>query len=122
MNLREFAGTFLSTFEQRPHTPQEFVGYVELSQDDVEDTLVERGFSACRPDEWRKLDGDKQIHVGLEERDGDTYIFAHWEYQWEEEPLKYAQGTERDLPKGVNEMRRELNLASISYYNDRTIQ
>lgn len=122
----------------------EFVGYVEISEEEFEKELHEMDFHrnplaywktfpgfGGEHGSWRWVEGDWQLHVMLFENpsiadipDGEdrTYIFAHWEYRWDRYPLKHLRTLDQSDSKGVNRMRNKLNLASIPFYNDPTIQ
>lgn len=117
----------------------QFVGYVEMGEEEFEKRLHEMDFHRnplsfwkrvpkLGPEHgsWRKNDGEWQIHAVLYEKsvDGElrTYIYAHWEYRWDRRPIKHLLRNGLNSTKGVNEMRREMNLASINYYNDPSVR
>jgi hypothetical protein len=124
--------------------PSEFVGYVEMDIEDFEEALHEMEFErnplsywkyfpgiGHEQGSWRWTEGCWQLHVILydshpengEDQDTPrTYVFAHWEYRWDRYPLKHLRTKHLDRAKGVNRMRTKLNLASIPFANDPTIQ
>lgn len=137
-------GRLLTGVRKRKTGEAQFVGYVEMKEGEFEEELHKMGFErnplsywkyipgeGGEEGSWRKTDGDWQLHAILfdghpeksdEEEAGETYIYAHWEYRWDRHPLKHLRGKETSASKGVNQMRRELKLASINYYNDSTIR
>lgn len=118
--------------------PARFVGYVEMPVEEFEVELHDMDFErnplsywkkveklSHERGSWRKVDGKWQIHTILYQKDDwpeRTYVYSHWEHRWDVAPLKHLRGKDINTTKGVNEMRRELMLASIDYYNDPTIQ
>lgn len=138
-------GGFVTGVERVRTSPAEFVGYVEMSEEDFESHLHEMGFYrnslaywkyfpglGQEEGSWRWLEGDWQLHVmlydGHPEQDASddaepkTYVFAHWEYRWDRHPFKHLRGVDQSDPKGVNRMRTMLNENSIPFYNDVSIQ
>lgn len=121
-------GSLLQFLERTGDDPSEFVGYVEMPAYELRETLIERDFENLGGGEWRLVESGEQLHVVLYSGisfDGemeDTYIFAHWEAHPESHPIDFIRGNRRNVSKGVNEMRRHLNLASIPYHNDPTLQ
>lgn len=114
-----------------------FCGYVNMDIEEFEERLHDMGFErnplsywkesliGSEKGSWRKCRGDYQIHTlvyNAEEHPDRTYVYAHWEYRWDKRPIAHLRGEALDITKGVNQMRRELHLASIPFYNDRTIQ
>lgn len=127
--FRESLGKLLFALESKEPHPSQFVGYVEENISDVDDVLRERGFERCGFAQWKEVDGDEQLHVfaypGTEFDAGgamDTYLFAHWETRPEKHPIAFLREENRNVSKGVNEMRRHLNLASIPFHNDETLR
>lgn len=123
--MKELLGGLLFMFEDSNADPSEFVGYVEKPADEVAAWLEDEGFEQCDDHgSWRRVEGNHQLHVTLyngisfDASSDETYIFAHWEAAHDEKPYLYLRKKERSVSKGINEMRRHLNLASIPFYND----
>jgi len=120
-------------------SPARFVGYVKMDEEEFEKELHEMGFHrnplaywkktlkilGHEEGSWRMVDGKWQLHVVLytmEEHPDRTYVYAHWEHRWDRDPFAHLRADDFNISKGVNEMRRQLNLASIPFYNDPEIQ
>ena len=118
----------------------EFVGRVPMSEEDFEEYLHEWGFernplaalkyrlqhSDVEEGSWRKIgfedDPEYQIHVILYDgsqinnaNDGETFVYAHWEYRWDVHPIKHYRGINIDENKGVKMVRDLLDEADIDY-------
>jgi len=50
----------------------------------------------------------------------ETYLYAHWEYRWDVQPLKHYRGVEFDANKGVRIMKKLLDRYNIDYDGERT--
>lgn len=64
----------------------------------------------------------KQLHVLLYDgsklanaENGVTYVYAHWEYRWDTDPIKHYRGKEIQVEKGVEEMRSLLRSRDIQF-------
>lgn len=137
-------GKLVTGVSHRELSADEFVGYVEMGEEEFEAKLHEMGFYrnplaywktsknyGGEEGSWRWVEGDYQLHVMIfdghpqqDSPDADeprTYVFAHWEYRWDRYPMKHLNGPQW-RPKGVNMMRKKLNLASIPFYDDPTVQ
>lgn len=137
-------GRLVTGISRAETTDDQFVGYVEMGEEEFEEELHEMGFERNplaywkyipgvgeEQGSWRKNDGKWQLHVILydghpnephEDHGPRTYVYAHWEYRWDVHPIKHIRGIDQDRTKGINEMRRELQMASIPFYNDVSIQ
>lgn len=137
-------GKLLTGVKRAKTGPDQFVGVVDMPVEDFEDELHKMGAErdvlaywkyvpgmGGEDGSWRFLDGDYQIHVILynghpdkstQDTEGKTYIYAHWEDRWDVHPLMHLREVHMNVQKGVNQMRTKLNLASIPYKNDRTVQ
>lgn len=98
--------------------PDQCVGYVEMDLPSFKKSLGAMGFEETAAGTWRKCDEDWQLHVLLYGEGERTYIYAHWEHNWDKEPLACLRGENFSVTKGVNEMRRELTMADIEWLND----
>lgn len=124
-----FVGRLLFGVRRRETSDGQFVGVVNMSEESFEAELHDMGFHrnpasywkyiprfGGEAGSWRKTHGEWQLHVILfSNSDERTHIYAHWEYRWDRHPIKHVRGTGANASKGVNEMRRELKLASIHY-------
>lgn len=112
---------------------RELVGFVDMSVEECEDFLVnDLDFEYNELSSWKTLRGtdltertslawrgtvddgsfvhdpwaDKQLHVILYNVDGETAVFAHWEYSWRTHPIKHYRGKEATAEEGVELMRQ----------------
>ena len=124
----------------------EFVGRVEMSEEEFEIKLQEMGFERnplaalkrLKSDPLEKEEGSfrkvdfedyprKQLHVICYDgkhinnaESGYTYVYAHWEFRWDTDPIRHYQGagTMHDAI-GVKRMKALLDEANIRYTDDR---
>lgn len=130
-------GAFVTGKRCSEQHPSQFVGYVEMGEEAFEEVLHEMGYhrnplafwkytvNAQEEGSWRRVEGDWQLHVTLydhPEYENRTYIYAHWEYRWDRKPLAHLRGEGINVPKGVNEMRRDLTMANVEWLNDPSIR
>lgn len=123
------------------HTSQ-FVGRVPYSEPEFESELQEMGFERNPLAALKRLrrtneveegsfryvedDRDKQLHVVIYDGEpmanaatGVTYVYAHWEYRWDTDPLKHYRGIDVNEAEGVQRMEKHLNEHGIPYDNIR---
>jgi hypothetical protein len=122
---------------------KEFVGRVDMPEEEFEERLVDMGFernpiaalktnSAGETEEgsWRKVGFEnhpnRQLHVILFDGDamndaptGSVYIYAHWELRWDTDPVDHYKGVGYSGPEGVRRMKKMLNVESIVYELER---
>lgn len=138
--------TGLDLYAEGETHKNEFVGKVEMSEDEFEKELYNMGFERnplaslkqlTRTDEveegsfrWvprenSEHDSDFQLHVIIydnsaypnDSHDG-IYVFAHWEYRWDRAPIKHYKGVDMDNAKGVRLMRAFLEEHNIYFANE----
>lgn len=116
----------------------QFVGRVEMGEEAFEKRLHEWGFERnplaalksigdeVEEGSWRKVGYDshprKQLHVilydGSEINDaqtGYTYVYAHWEYRWDTDPIKHYRSVEMNPGEGVRRMKNLLDEKGVVY-------
>lgn len=83
---------------------------------------IEEGSFRWTPSKYSKYDESMQLHVVLYDGkskqnfdDEYTYVYAHWEYAWDEKPLKHYNGVGLDKEFGVELMRQKLDRNDIQY-------
>jgi len=117
----------------------QFVGRVQMNEEEFEKTLHDMGFDRnplsslkslgegeVREGSWRKVGFDDapemQLHVVL--YDGEpidnaqvdvTYVYAHWELQWDLHPWAHYRGKRVNGPEGVRRMKRLLDEQGVGY-------
>lgn len=79
-------------------------------------------FRSTSYDSWRRIEGDRQLHVILYDGnllttgDRDTvYLYAHYEPIWEDEPVAAARRSKQDAGKGVQTVKKLLDERGIIY-------
>lgn len=122
----------------------EFVGRVDIPEEEFEKTLDDIGFernpiaalktlsSTGETEEgsWRKLypekHPNKQLHIMLFDGSeinnaptGCVYIYAHWELRWDTDPIKHYHGEVYSAEKGVQKMKNMLDAEGIVYTLER---
>lgn len=119
----------------------QFVGRVPLDEESFEKELDTMGFERnplaslkhLRSDQtnaeegsWRKVGFDDepamQLHIVLydsnhidNQYEDYTYVYAHWEYRWDTDPLKHYRGDNFNAGEGVRRMKKYLDEEGISY-------
>lgn len=134
-------------YVSHPTWKNQFVGRVDMGEEDFEEVLETMGFrrnplAALKhridTDEqeegsFRKLgtdfpeeDDNFQLHVIIYDGKlpnnadtGETYIYAHWEYRWDTNPQKHYDGVDYQPEKGVRMMRDLLTRHGVSYDDKR---
>lgn len=126
--------------ESETHRDQ-FVGRVPMNEESFEKELDDMNFhrnplaawKARRKDpedleegSWRKVGYDEnprmQLHVVLYDGSpinnadvGCTYVYAHWEYRWDTDPVKHYRGVDYNAGEGVRRVKKLLDENGISY-------
>lgn len=117
-----------------------FVGRVPMGEEAFEEYLHEWGFernplssfkyrlqySDVEEGSWRKIGLEDspvgQIHVVLYDgseinnaKNGECFVYAHWEYRWDIHPIKHYRATDVDSKRGVMYVRDLLDDSGIDY-------
>jgi hypothetical protein len=116
------------------NTEEEYVGTVDLTEDEFEDVLAEAGFRRnvvsslkVRVDgnvsdgswAWRESPlADWQLHVILHNVDDSVEAYAHWEYSWITHPIKHYRAIDCQPETGVEMTRRFLREYESEEYPD----
>jgi hypothetical protein len=125
----------------------EFVGSVDMPEEEFEQVLHDLNFVRNPLAAWKHLFNDKteheegsfrwippedsdlnskfQLHViiydgqPVQNSDSDTtFVFAHWEYRWDVHPIKHYRGVDSDAQRGVELMQQKLNEVGVGYDAD----
>jgi len=129
--------------ESKTHNNQ-FVGRIDMPEEDFEAELHEMGFERNplaawkhlgsgehEEGSWRKVgyegeDQKMQLHVILYDGDkmqnadsGVTYVYAHWELRWDSDPMGHYRGKIYEPGTGVKMMKDLLDQNGISYTLER---
>lgn len=119
-------------------TNEQFVGRVDMSEEQFEQELQQMGFERNPLASLKRLrgtreyeegsfrfyesDSDFQLHVIIYDGSvipnastGETYVYAHWEYRWDRAPLRHYRGERVDVKYGVDMMRAMLDHSSIEF-------
>lgn len=138
-------------YVEGPTTPSQFVGRVEMSEEEFEEVLEEMGFQrnplaslkthtrtneieegsfrwlgTQQPPWTADYDDRFQLHVIIYDGKlvpdadvGETYVYAHWEYRWDTDPIKHYRSVDWDAEQGVEMMQRFLDSHGIDYDQQR---
>jgi hypothetical protein len=118
---------------------RQFVGRVPIGEEEFEKVLHDMGFERnplaalknlpsgeVEEGSWRKVGYDKhprkQLHVIIYDgskiqnaETGHTYVYAHWEYRWDTNPMKHYRSVDMDPDEGVKRMKDLLDQNGIVY-------
>lgn len=116
------------------NTEEEYVGTVDLTEDEFEAVLAKAGFRRNVISSLKvRVDGnvsngswalresplaDCQLHVILHNVDDTVEVYAHWEYSWLTHPIKHYRAVACDPEKGVRMTRRLLREYESERYPD----
>jgi len=132
--LEDFIGDeYYHVSEQRRN---QFVGRIEMDEESFEKILDDWGYERnplawlktraktgeVEEGSWRKTDGPMQVHLVLYDgkhapnaNTGELFIYAHYEYRWDEHPIKHFNGVDVDTQTGVQRVRKLLQEEGINY-------
>lgn len=126
-------------------TSDQFVGMVNMSEEELEKKFLhEAGYERNPLAAWKHLVGSgkreegsfrlikegsrKQVHIILfdaakyaEADTSKTFIYAHYEYRWDTDPIKHYKGVDYSAEKGVNRARQDLRELGIEFETDRKL-
>lgn len=120
---------------------ERFVGRVEMGEEEFEKVLHDLGFERNPLAAWKHLETDadnyeeasfrkigfedeprKQLHVVLydganvdDSPDEYTYVYAHFEYRWDTNPIKHYRGHEVESKRAVKRMKWMLDGQGIEW-------
>lgn len=128
-------------------TKDQFVGRVNMSEEEFEEVLEEMGFTRNPLAAFKTLVGtnypeegsfrwlgtehedyrnDFQLHVVIYDGKvvpdadvGETYVYAHWEYRWDTNPVKHYKSVDFQTEKGARMMKDMLDAHGIDYDQER---
>lgn len=110
---------------------KQYVGYVEIDEEVLEIILVDLGFERnpiaalkidpdgntsdgswvlrSHDDEYDVLERDRQLHVTLFQCNEHVKLYAHNEYDWQDQPVAHLNAEDFKPTKGRNDVRRILD-------------
>lgn len=122
-------------YHNKEHRRNQLVGRVEMDEGEFEKVLHRNGYTRnpaawlkqhtsgeIEEGSWRKKDGNMQVHLIFYDGEhiadantGELFLYAHWEYAWDERPWKHLVGEDAEAAAGVTRVRTLLQEEGIDY-------